>query len=536
MKVSVIIPFYGVEAFIDHCARSLLEQTWQDIEFIFVNDGTQDRSMEILTEVLAQYPDRAVKIIEQPNAGLPQARLSGLRQASGEYVLHVDSDDWLEPDMVEKMARAAQADDADMVYCYAIKEMGNGKRRLIRDGRYADCPSFARDMLQFRAHGYLWNKLIRRSLFRKDLFNPTIGMHEDMVLLAQVLGLGRRCVRVPEVLYHYRRDNAGTISQQQKNVRDVDSARSFLQLYAFWKDRADIPFRPYLPWLFLRCGWIASRYAPALLDEFPFLREKLLLLSGGDVCHPKWLWRLHKVRSWLRSLPFHSKRILCCIFNYNENDKAIAWSERLSPCFDTVILDSGSQPPCDHPTALHLNNIFYSGLMNEAYRLASEGCYPWVVIVTSDVGISDKGARALCRRMEKLSYAENVGLYQPGNSLWGTSHSKSRARLFGGIRKSNFQEGWFHLVRTDLLGRICPIDLSINRLGWGLDMALCYFANIEDKLILVDSDITVRHPGGTGYNRDEADRQMQAWFTTIPGFRDPFHMPKANGPIRYPKL
>ena len=174
--------------------------------------------------------------------------------------------------------------------------------------------------------------------------------------------------------------------------------------------------------------------------------------------------------------------------------------------------------------------------MNEAYRLAIEGGYPWVVIVTSDVGISNKGARALCRRMEKLSYAENVGLYQPGNSLWGTSHSKSRARLFGGIRRTNFQEGWFHLVRTDLLGHICPIDLSINRLGWGLDMALCYFANIEEKLILVDSDITVRHPGGTGYNRDEADRQMQAWFTTIPGFRDPFHMPKANGPIRYPKL
>ena len=135
--------------------------------------------------------------------------------------------------------------------------------------------------------------------------------------------------------------------------------------------------------------------------------------------------------------------------------------------------------------------------------------------------------------MDKLSYSENVGLYQPGNSILGMSHSRSKARIWGGIRRTNFQEGWFHMVRTDLLGRICPIDLTINRLGWGLDMALSYFANKEGLQILVDSDITVFHPHGTGYNRAEAQRQMDAWFRTIPGFEDPFHMKKATSPIRY---
>ena len=79
-------------------------------------------------------------------------------------------------------------------------------------------------------------------------------------------------------------------------------------------------------------------------------------------------YRFLRIKSWLGRRPFHSKRILCCIFNYNENEKAIAWSRRLSPYFDTVILDSGSQPPCDDPTAVHLDNIYYSGLMNEAYE------------------------------------------------------------------------------------------------------------------------------------------------------------------------
>lgn len=545
MLVSVIVPIYGVEAYIAPCAHSLLLQTWQDIEYIFVNDGTKDQSMERLAEVIAQYPERQVTIINQENSGLPQARLSGLRKAKGEYILHIDSDDWVERDMVEKMARAAEQNNADMVYCHAIKEFGHGKRRISRDKVYNDCSDFARDMLKFKAHGFLWNKLIRRSLFREDFFYPTIGMHEDMVLLAQVLGCGGCCVRINEALYHYRRDNVSSISRQKKGARDVDSARSFLQLYDFWQQRESlsppcdgpsqprIPFADSLPYIFLRCGWIAYRYESALLEEFPFLREKLLLLSPCDGWAPKRLIRLIRVQKWLRQRPFHSSRVLCCIFNYNDNANAIAWSERLSPCFDTVILDSGSQPRCEHPSAVHLDNIFYSGLTNEAYQRAQEGNYPWVVIITSDLKISPKNEKALRLRMEKFSMAKNIGLYQPGNSHKGRSHRQSKARIWGGIRRSNFQEGWFHMVRTDLLGKICPIDLNINRLGWGVDMALSYYALAANLLILVDNEITVEHPGGTGYNNEQADTQMKNWFTTLPGFQDPFHLKKVQGPIEF---
>ena len=528
MLVSVIIPVYGTEKYIDRCARSLLTQTWDELELIFVNDGTTDKAVEVLKRTLEDYPQRKVTLIEQANAGLPQARLKGLRNAKGEYILHVDSDDWVEPTMVEKLAQAAMETHADMVYCQAWKEFGDGRRRIVHDRSYDDCPSYARAMLRFKAHGYVWNKLIRKSLMREDFFYPVIGMHEDMVLLSQVLGSGGRCTCVPEPLYHYRRDNLTSISNQQKDKRDVDSARNFLQLCAFWEDRSDSPLRESLPGILVRCGWIASRLAPELADEFPFLRGKLLLMPRRAVSGPKQWLRLHKAKKWLRSRPFHSRRILCCIFNYNENEKAIQWSENLSPCFDTLILDSGSQPRCGHPTAVHLDNIYYSGLMNEAYRRAQEGDYPWVMILTSDLEISEKMVHPLRLRMEAISYTENVGLYQPGNAFWGNSHSRSKARITGGIRSTNFQEGWFHLMRTDLMGKICPIDLNINRLGWGVDMALSYFANREGLRILVDSDVTVLHPSGTGYNRDEAQRQMNAWLQTIPGYEDPFHMKKAK--------
>ena len=93
--VSVIVPIYGVEAYIAQCARSVLGQTYPALECIFVNDGTPDRSMDILAEVVKEFPERNVVIVNKENGGLPHARWSGLEAARGEYVMHVDSDDWL---------------------------------------------------------------------------------------------------------------------------------------------------------------------------------------------------------------------------------------------------------------------------------------------------------------------------------------------------------------------------------------------------------------------------------------------------------
>ena len=89
------------------------------------------------------------------------------------------------------------------------------------------------------------------------------------------------------------------------------------------------------------------------------------------------------------------------------------------------------------------------------------------------------------------------------------------------------------MVRTDLLGKICPIDTSVNLLGWGTDLALCHFARIEKKLILVDDRVRVLHPSGTGYNREEAKRQMTAWHATIPGYTSPRHFRPLKAKIEF---
>ncbi len=228
-------------------------------------------------------------------------------------------------------------------------------------------------------------------------------------------------------------------------------------------------------------------------------------------------------------------RILCCIFNHNHNEDAIRWCDRLSPYFDTVILDSGSLPACGDSRAMVLPNIYYSGLMNKAYELlVQKGCR-WLMIVTSDIEIDDANAARLVAAMDRISHSTNVALYQPccKFSMHGRALPQSMCHLTGRMRCTNFQEGWFHLVCREILDEVLPMDTRLNKFGWGVDLALCHFARIHKMLILVDDRVKVIHPRGTGYNRDAALGQMRRWHASIPGYCSPRHFKPLKEPVSY---
>ena len=237
-KVSIIVPFYKVELYIAACARSVLGQTCPDIEFIFVDDGSPDGSRTILEELIEkEFPHLKprIKIIVKPvNEGLPQARLTGLRAATGDYVMHVDSDDWVDTDMAERLLREAERTDADVVYHYVAKEKAGGKVHIAKDKQYRTPLDFAKAIMARKAHGYLVSKFMKRSLYTPDLFYPTIGMHEDIVLGIQILSRARKAVLLKEAPYHYRRSVSTSFTNQRREIRHRASARSFLQLYEFY--------------------------------------------------------------------------------------------------------------------------------------------------------------------------------------------------------------------------------------------------------------------------------------------------------------
>lgn len=261
VKVSVIIPVYNVARFVDRCARSLFGQTvCEDVEFIFVDDATPDDSIRIVETCLADFPGRKeqTRILRHAeNKGLPAARNTGLAAARGEYVLHCDSDDFAEPDMIERLVEAADRTEADIVWCDWLLSLGRDER-ILRQPDYPTPTDALRGMLSGAMKYNVWNKLVRRSLYTDNgiTFPAGYGMGEDMTMI-RLMACARRTAYVPKALYHYVKLNAGAFSNTYSDRHiaelryNVDMTMAFLQArygsaldreLAFFKLEAKFPF------------------------------------------------------------------------------------------------------------------------------------------------------------------------------------------------------------------------------------------------------------------------------------------------------
>lgn len=198
-KVSVIIPIFGVEKFIERCARHLFSQTLDDIEFIFVNDCTPDDSMAILNKVIDDYPSRKpdIKILHHSiNKGLPQARKTGLSTASGLYVAHCDSDDWVEDNAYELLYSFAVSGAYDIVMCDYFLDSGVNAKTKVKVVSGND----RSELLQ----GPVWNKLVKRSLYSdNNIIYPVANKAEDGALLTQLSYYSKSRGYLHRPLYHY---------------------------------------------------------------------------------------------------------------------------------------------------------------------------------------------------------------------------------------------------------------------------------------------------------------------------------------------
>ena len=284
--VSVIVPMYGVERYIGRCAESLFAQTYPAIEFIFVDDGCKDRTVEILRGILAKQDpslQARVRIISKENGGLPRARKTGLDAASGEYVLHVDSDDWIEPETVEKLVRKALDTGADMVVYDFWKEYAH-RRKLDseKDSSIADTALFRKRLYTYGAYGYVWNKFCRRSLF-DGVFVPKYAMHEDIVFSTQTLWRARSVAHLKEGLYHYDRTNAGSATRTPKAVRRGNSSRNLLDMYLHFQGQSPSPVEGIEDEILLRAAWVGFTLDRRLFGEYPFLAGAAgaVPLAGG---------------------------------------------------------------------------------------------------------------------------------------------------------------------------------------------------------------------------------------------------------------
>lgn len=280
--LSLVVPIYGVERYIGQFAESVFAQWCEGVEFVFVNDGTKDRSTEVLEEVVESkfsHLSPHITIVHQQNMGLPQARRTGFLAARGEYILCADSDDWLSEGALGKVVAEIERTGADLVYFDLVKEYGD-HQSIKREREYtaATRGEFIRNIFNYRSAGYTVTKCFRRSLYTDNaIYTPRLSMHEDICLMAQIIFYAQSIVHLPEVLYHYRKDNPNALCSQSRTTRHLASSRNLLGLYANYKEHLEgSPIEDVADGIALRAGWHAIIHKCDLWSEFPWLREAVL--------------------------------------------------------------------------------------------------------------------------------------------------------------------------------------------------------------------------------------------------------------------
>lgn len=239
MKVSVLVPIYNVEQYIERCARSLFEQTLQDIEFIFVDDCSSDNSIDVLERVIKEYPERKVKIIKhESNSGSSAARKTAFNNATGNYWICCDGDDWVDSNMYERMLAVAENEGADIVCCGFIEE--GVSPRKIQYNYETETPKEILDPKRFGwIYGAQWNKLIRAELIREHHIAPIegIGMWDDSCVTLPLRLLSKKTVILKDCLYHYNIENNSSICHQVSTKQLISQAKAIRHIEHFLTEK-----------------------------------------------------------------------------------------------------------------------------------------------------------------------------------------------------------------------------------------------------------------------------------------------------------
>lgn len=236
MKISVIIPLYNAEKHISVCCRSLFEQSFENIEYLFIDDCSQDKSVCLVGKIGNEYPERrgSIKLIRHKiNLGVATARNTGLEHATGEYIAFVDADDWIEKDMMEKMHRKASDESADIVGCHWYLSFPKGGERKMLQPMPQTTEECIGSMLDGKMKWNLWIFMAKKSLYRDNgiQFIPGLNIGEDMMVVVKLMGVAKKITFVDEALYHYVKINGNSLTQQmpeshipeiEGNLREVE--------------------------------------------------------------------------------------------------------------------------------------------------------------------------------------------------------------------------------------------------------------------------------------------------------------------------
>ncbi len=227
-KVSIVVPVFGVEKYIERCCISLFSQTYENLEIIFVDDKTEDSSIQKLNTVLEKFAHRKsqVSVIHhQENKGLSSARETGIQAATGDFITHVDSDDFIETDFIENCIQEAIEKDLDIVIAGTWHEYTDKKIADLSACQSSDITTYTKNVIAHNTPSCIWGKVFKTSLYKENDIHciPGISYGEDYAVLPKLVHAAKKIGFVQKPLYHYVHYNSGSFTNKfkWKNLEDL---------------------------------------------------------------------------------------------------------------------------------------------------------------------------------------------------------------------------------------------------------------------------------------------------------------------------
>lgn len=284
--VSVIVPVYKVEDYIRECIDSILAQTYPYFELILVDDGSPDNCGRICDDYAKG--DNRIKVVHKVNGGISSARNAGLEVAKGEWIMHVDGDDWIEPDMIESLIEAAQVTGADLVFGDFMK--------YGPSAGYNKLPTWGSDkkksMTNYIAYVMttIWGSIARRSLYADHSLKSPEGISycEDFHLIVRLCHFANKIVNVHRPFYNYRYRSTSIMSNMSRKT-EADEQWAYQDTIRFFKEQGVYEdYRRVMSWRVLKSA------------------QELLLDPAG---HQRFMELFNDGREFIFSCPFVNRKI-----------------------------------------------------------------------------------------------------------------------------------------------------------------------------------------------------------------------------------
>ncbi len=238
------MPIFKVEQYLEKTLDSIFSQTYQNIDYVFVDDCSPDNSLQVLNNTISKYSvdnSRYVIVNHRRNEGIAVSRTDCISRAQGDYVLFVDSDDWIEKNAVEQMVAATEGGMIDIVGCDFLKDYLSGKISYHHEDYANNCRDNMLKCLNYDIATVLWKLLIRRSLFENFTITPHVDIVEDYIMSVKLYYYAKSFVCIPQAFYHYVQYNQARVSLQTSwsvsmHIKGVQEVEHFCREKGLYDD------------------------------------------------------------------------------------------------------------------------------------------------------------------------------------------------------------------------------------------------------------------------------------------------------------